>query len=119
MVQVSKFIVPHALQVHFVFRAGGGGGGSSRPGMPETFERIREKSPEQMALKLFGIQKFPFGKCKFLFFKREQSPTLHSHLKWKAQRTVRMKLGLRIHILNKIINIYIYMKYNEVYIENT
>jgi hypothetical protein len=74
-VQVSKFIVPHALQVHFVFRAGGGGGGSSRPGMPETFERIREKSPEQMALKLLGIQKFPFGKCKFLFFKREQSPT--------------------------------------------
>ena len=49
MVQVSKFIVPHALQVHFVFRAGGGGGGSSRPGMPETFERIREKSPSAVA----------------------------------------------------------------------
>lgn len=45
-VQGSKFIVPHAEQVHLVFRAGGGGGGNSLPGMPKTLDKVREKSPQ-------------------------------------------------------------------------
>ena len=45
--QVSKFMVPQAGQVHFVFRAGGGGGGNSRPLMPRTFDSVKVKSPHK------------------------------------------------------------------------